>query len=284
MCIFLFGIPCLTLNCDSGQLESTLLRTASRNSNLLAILDDDETLRIAVKELLAALKSIQTEDLRGSQLSAVLNHSQDFRISALKGTRQALSSDYFNHLSSFLRSLGQIDIVNEVLSFEQISFRGVCYGTHQSPHFCDSGVIFEVAGSPLSEHTQGSNRAGRIESIFEYECWVAGELVKKMLVFVKEYLPVQRPAFQDPYPKYGFAAGFLCEGQANRLCLIELSQIVSHFALTTFPDEGLIHVMPVDRVSCFLSTCCQRTDYLPTYIAYALFSNPEPWFWLTRAA
>ena len=50
------------------------------------------------------------------------------------------------------------------------------------------------------------------------------------------------------YQKYGFAAGFLCEQQASTRHIIELTQIVSHFALTTLPDEDLIHVMPVDRV------------------------------------
>ena len=149
-----------------------MLRTASRNANLFAILNDDEALRTAVEGLIATLKSIQTEDLRGFQLSAVLNpNSQDFDISKLNRTRQALSPEYFNQLFSFLRSLGQTNIVNELLSLEQVSLHGVCYGTHQSPHFRNSAVIFNVTDSTSSEQTQGGNKAGIIDLIFQYECW-----------------------------------------------------------------------------------------------------------------
>jgi len=88
--------------------------------------------------------------------------------------------------------------------------------------------------------------------ICEYQCQTQGseEVFKRLFLFVHEYLSVQRsrPGFYDPYRKYGFAAGFLCEEQADILHLIDLTQIVSHFALTTLPDEGLIHVLPVDRV------------------------------------
>lgn len=56
----------------------------------------------------------------------------------------------------------------------------------------------------------------------------------------------------DPYMKFGFPAGFLCEKNPTKLHILELSQIVSHFVLTKFSGtryNDYIHALPVDRVS-----------------------------------
>ena len=241
----------------TGQLESTMLLASARNSNLLAILDDDDILRTTVHGLTEALNVMQAEDTGGFRLATLVNpNTQDLHPSGK--TRLALSPDYFIQLSNML---GHTNITNEVISLEQIAFQGVYYGTVRSKYFRNSAIIFNTGpGFPgLSPEQNGvDDKVGIIDMIFEYPSWTQGEAVQKTFVFVKEHLPAQRPGFHDPYRKYGFAAGLLCKGEANTLHLIELQQIVSHFALTTLPDEGLIHVMPVDRVESFqfiLSFC-----------------------------
>ena len=228
-----------------------MLLASARNSNLLAILDDDDILRTTVHELTEALKVMQAEDIRGFRLATLVNpNTQDLHPSGK--TRLALSPDYFIRLSNMLQ-VGQTNVMNEVISLEQIAFRGVYYGTVRSRYFRNSAIIFNTGPglSPDHERNEVDDKVGIIDMIFEYPSWTQGEAVQKMFVFVKEHLPVRRPDFHDPYRKYGFAAGLLCEGEAHTLHLIELQQIVSHFALTTLPDEGLIHAMPVDRVESF---------------------------------
>jgi hypothetical protein len=227
-----------------------MLLASACYSNLLTILSDDDMLGTAVQELNEALKVMETEDIRGSvQLAALNPGAQDFYLSR-KATRQALSPDYFDQLCNVL---GQTNILNEVLSLDQIAFRGVCYGTFLSTHFRDSAIIFNSA-TGTSEGNSEEDRAGIIDMIFQCKYRIQGDAVEKIFIFVKEHPPVQRPDFYDPYRNYGFAAGRLCEGQTHTLHLVELTQVVCHFALTALPDAGLIHVMPVDRVSS--STLC----------------------------
>jgi hypothetical protein len=227
-----------------------MLMASGRNSNLLAILDNDKVLGAIVQDLKKAVKSTQNEDRQGYRLSEFL-HGPDYHIGAHM-TRQALKPEYFELLDNLLTSFGHTNIRNEILSLEQISLRGVCYGTFQSPHYRDSAIIFRANAGDPPEGNESIALAGAISMICEYECRTQGseEVFKRLFLFVNEYLSVQRsrPGFNDPYRNYGFAAGFLCEEQADTLHLIDLTQIVSHFALTTLPGEGLIHVLPVDRV------------------------------------
>jgi hypothetical protein len=240
---------------SAGQLESTMLMSSARNSNLLAILDDDKELGVTVQNLKETLKFMQTENLRGFRLSEFLDpNAPDYHVNA-KATRQVLKPEHFRLLASFLDlpGNGESTVCKEVVSLERISFQGLCYGTFQSPHYRDSSIIFRAsAAHPVSsEQRQNGALAGVIDMIFESECRVqGGEVLKRIFLFVNEHLSVQRsrPTFHDPYRKYGFAAGFLCERQSSTRHIIELTQIVSHFALTTLPAEDLIHVMPVDRV------------------------------------
>jgi hypothetical protein len=248
--IFLLVVAC-NIYFFAGQLDSTMLIASARNSNLLAILSDDKMLAEIVQDLTKTLESIRNEDLQGFQLSEFLN-APGCHI-GVNMTRQALKPEYFELLSKVLTSLGQTNIRNEILSLDRISFRGVYYGTFQSQHYRDSAIIFRVDVADPPEGNESAVLAGIISMICEYECRMQGsqEVFKRLFLFVNEHLSVQksRPGFHDPYRKYGFAAGFICEEQAEILHLIDLTQIVSHFALTTLPNEKLIHVLPVDRVS-----------------------------------
>ena len=61
----------------------------------------------------------------------------------------------------------------------------------------------------------------------------------------------------DPYRQFNFAGGFLCEGRASKMHVIELSQVISHVAWTRLKgdeNEELVHVLPVDRVRYFFSS------------------------------
>lgn len=191
------------------------------------MLRDDDHLQGTVTEILKLMDTIEKEDLRGSRLADALNpENTDFMPEISQP--MMLESDIF----SFLRIREHNpNMVNEaVVCVPRISYKGICYGIVGSRHHRDSTIIF----SP-------GNIMGSILKIF---CF-SGE----WYFFVHEHLFLNRPGFEDPYIKHGFAAGFLCESAAATQRVIKMTDIISHCAVTPILEGDCIHVMPVDRVS-----------------------------------
>jgi hypothetical protein len=232
---------------STGELEATLLRGAIRNANLLAVLSDDAEIRDSVLELMETLRAIQAEDIRGFRLATLLDPTTpEFPSNSKRkrGVQGILDNDQFTALLDLyqadIQGLHHVD--NEVLFFEEISHNGVCYGTHSSSHFRNSAILFYPH---LTIRGAGEMKAGIIEAIFEHH----SGLLEKHFLLVRQHNPINRSEFVDPYQRFGFAAGFLCEKTPTLTRIISLSQIVSHFVLTPMEEIEAIHVLPFDRVS-----------------------------------
>lgn len=102
-------------------------------------------------------------------------------------------------------------------------------------------------------------RPGVIKTIFQPIHHPMSQLSTRYKGFhlvVQEYARIETSdgSRVDPYLEFGFSAGFLCQKNASRLHVLELSQITSHFVLTKFSSinyKHYIHALPVDRVSIF---------------------------------
>ena len=234
----------------TGELEATLLRGSIRNANLLAVLADDEEIRGSVLELMETLEAIQNEDIRGFRLATMLDPTMPElpSNSRLKRGVQGVLDD--QQFEMFLNLRLPDRLLNEVLFFEEISYNGVCYGSHPS-HFRNSTIMFRRA----QQGAQGT-QAGIIEAIFKHSLGTAVESqgAEGYFLTVRCYASINRPDFEDPYRSFGFAAGFLCKKTPVKTQVINLSQVVSHFVLTPLDEIDAIHILPVDRVSVLFSS------------------------------
>ncbi|KAJ3512199.1 hypothetical protein NLJ89_g3658 [Agrocybe chaxingu] len=226
------------INNKSGQLEISLLRAAMRYANLRSILEDDEEIRETVAELVESMEAINRQDLRGYRLADLLDPTTSDLDRPEKGTPSTLPPDRYGLLCELLLQEGRAGTTNDVLSFARVSHDGLCYGVCNSPHFRNSSVLFR-----LKADDGATVHAGIISQIF---CHKTGETNGWYLV-IQEHIPLQRPGFVDPYRRYGFASGYLCEEEPTATHVIRLSDIISHFALTPMPQAGAIHVMALDQ-------------------------------------
>lgn len=135
-----------------------------------------------------------------------------------------------------------------VTAVDEISIRGVCFGTSTSSKFRNSAVMFR-------SHDDDELKPGIITTIFQSTHHpMSSHRHKGFYLVVQEHPQIQTSHNNqvDPYLEFGFSAGFLCDKNTMKLHVVELSQIASHFVLTKFSDEQYkeyIHVLPVDRVS-----------------------------------
>lgn len=242
------------LNFSLGQLDATILREATRYANTTAMLRDDEHAQGTVTEILRSMDAITKEDLRGSRLADTLNpESTDF----MPEYSQPMMLD--NDILSFVKARENNPNMNNeaVVYVPRISHKGICYGTLDSRHHGDSAIIF----SP--EH-----KMGVIHKIFR----LRGEWY--LYIYQRTFL--NRPDFEDPYIKHGFAAGFLCEpARTATPHVIRMADIISHCAVTPILEGDCIHVMPVDRVSEYhinrfliMTHVCKTNQLMLTYGSY----------------
>jgi hypothetical protein len=223
------------------------MKVSSRTANLRAILADDEKICQNVMELVKSIKAIEQEDIRGFRLASMLDPTlPDYADSSL--VPFMLSGEPYQLLCGMLRSNSLDDSAvhphAEAFSLNRIAKHGVSYGTYASPSFRDSSIIFRGSSS-VSPHAHDLHKAGRIEKIFQH----VYQGIKTFYLVVREHQRIDPNI--DPYTRFGFAGGYLCEKVPSLLHLIMLEQVVSHFALTTMRSDGqkhLIHALPIDRV------------------------------------
>lgn len=223
---------------SKGELESTFMRKSSRYSNLLAILADDENVRRAVTEMVKTMESLSKEDLRGSRLASIMDPSLPKYVMDSNAKPFKLEREEHLLLCDLLHSTPaeRLALSTQALSLQEISISGVCYGTSESTKFRNSAIVFCKAGEEVQ-------RAGSVQTIFQHTHHsVEGSEIKgNFYLLVREHLRMDTSnGLVDPYQQFGFAGGFLCEAKATALHLIELSQVVSHFALTKLGgDHGI---------------------------------------------
>ncbi|TFK60989.1 hypothetical protein BDN72DRAFT_778743 [Pluteus cervinus] len=240
-----------------GQMESTFMRTSGQRSNLLALLADDLTVRDTVVELVSALDQATKEDARGSRLASMLDpNSPSYPLdTSLALTLSAQDRRSLHNLISQLDPSfsPHLQHPREAIDLDEVSLHGVCYAAMQTPRYRNSAIIFKPTGS------SSEPRAGVIHRIFRYSHLCPGNLkVDGCYLAVREYLPVTTTKdCPDPYPAFGFAAGYLCEKEPQNDHIISLSQVESHCTVTTFEDikewKYFVHILPVHRVCISLS-------------------------------
>lgn len=214
-----------------------MLMTTARNANLWAMLSDNQDVRSTVADMIGTMESIAKEDVRGFRLASMLDPTlPEFTLNT-RAKPLILNNNHLRLFCNLLHFLGRTGAVEEVLSVDAISYRGVTYGTFASRDSRNSTVIFYSQDS----HAKKVKKSGVIDIIFQHE--------SSIYLVVQEHPPMERRDLVDPYRPFGVFAGYLCEAKPSTSHVIELSQVISHFALTELPDS-LIHVMPVDRVSC----------------------------------
>ncbi|EDQ99107.1 uncharacterized protein LACBIDRAFT_317644 [Laccaria bicolor S238N-H82] len=232
---------------STGDLETTFMKVSSRTANLRAILADDEAVRQNVMELVKSIKAIEQEDIRGFRLASMLDPTlPDYADSSLAPF--TLSGEPYQLLCGILGSNplngNAVRPHAEAFSLNRIARRGVSYGTCASPSFRDSAIIFRGSSS-VSPHAHDLHKTGRIEKIFQH----VYQGIKTFYLVVREHQRID-PSI-DPYVRFGFAGGYLCEKVPRLLHLIMLEQVVSHFAMTNLRSDGqkyLIHALPIDRL------------------------------------
>jgi hypothetical protein len=230
----------------TGQLEATLLKTSARSANLRALLSDNEDIRDSMQDLITTMDKINREDVRGFRLASILDPSLPTFEPRSNLDPQIIEDALHRLLCDLLdRSMDGAVMPKDANFMKEISYRGVVYALSTSSGFRDSSIMFREREHP--QHT----KAGIIENIFQYSYTREdGENIEDIFMAVEELTPIT--SFVDPYLQFGEFAGFLCEKQeGGNPRVIPMRQVVCHFAYTEMTDgwEGLIHVLPVDRVS-----------------------------------
>lgn len=228
-----------------GQLENTLLRTAGRGANLCALLSDDLDIRSTVSEMLKTIEAVQKEDIRGYQLAAIFDADSP-AIDLSKKKLINIETEIMHFLQQLRATKGQAPLSIRALSFEKISYRGLQYGVYNSVHFSDSTIIFQN-----SEENQ-KLKAGLLQSIFRpFLASPSGDDSTTLEIYavVRELQPIVRQDIVDPYTRFGFAAGWLCEADGGQVSIIDFSTIRCHFIMTKFALQNMVHVLPLDQVS-----------------------------------
>ena len=227
------------------------MKASTRSSNLWAILADDDDIWHVVREMAMTMESIEKEDIRGFFRASMLDPSQQELIDESTAKPVQLNEQEYQSLCKLINHEHPTNdherfvLSRQALSVQRISIRGVSYSTSGSR---DCNIMFQPSDQPTSIHLQ---KAGVIQKIFQYSsiphdkvCYLA----------VRKLGPINTShGYVDPFQKYGFAGGFLCDGRTStgQLCVIRALQVISHFASTEMRgalNNHLIHVLPLDRV------------------------------------
>ena len=240
------------------------MRTSARSANLRALLADDDTYQL-VTNLIKSMKTIEQEDIRGFRKATLLDPTMTGVSDSSPGRVQmdpiTLELSDHNllcaHISLLYPNLN-LRLGTSACLIKEVSRKGVCYGSSGSSQASrrNSTIIYEVNQT----HSAASvHKPAIIHKMINYSfIGPEGSQITDTYFFVQELSPID--AAKDPYRKFGFSGGYLCHrphNQSEISCVIKLSQVVSHFALTTFPKEKyqdldhLVHVLPLDRV-CFI--------------------------------
>lgn len=252
------------------------MEVSGRSSNIRAILSDDLDVRRLVLKTVKSLDNIMKEDARGARLANMLDPEQPENELNNVSTPYYLEDEEHGLLVDLINNSniwsGLESIPKYVVSMDQISIHGVRFATERSKASSDSLIMFSTSDShALHADLTTSQHAGIVQMIFQFpEPLVTAiqqslPLQNQIFLAVLEYTPLDLfSGLQDPYPQFGFAAGFICNGQPAKLHVISSTQVVSHFAKTPMMagSQPFIHVLPVDRVSdsclCFLKETVLR--------------------------
>ena len=202
-----------------------------------------------MKRLLDSFHQIASEDHRGTRLADETHHpptkpprpatiAQDIR----KAVAQFLNRKY--HTNKYTTDHGQWSVPQTGLVLDKVSIRGVIYASKKVlPR--DSNIIFHRAG-------ESSHRAGRIVLIFSLSHITpdtGSSILTSTLLVVEEWEVVKDEVAQQRYQQFGFAGGFLCWNRTADVHLLEVNNVVSHYARSFFGQQESehFHVLPLNK-------------------------------------
>lgn len=218
-----------------------------RSANLLALLDESQEEKDLVKSMVHRLRLQEKEGLRGFRLAEKMDpvHPGDrltMDVASTKGgTLKTIPAFALPSLRGLLQSRFQdpdLLVSPQAIFLESISHRNSIYATGNSRRYRDSSVLFKSGEA---------EEAGVIDSIFvhEYRDPLSDNVHADSYILVDMY---DRMDDDDRFRKYGYAGGFCCQPVTSSKHLIRLEDLLCHVALTKFEEEGLVHVLPVNRV------------------------------------
>ncbi|RXW15593.1 hypothetical protein EST38_g10261 [Candolleomyces aberdarensis] len=234
----------MNTNNHIGEVEGTFLRTAIRHANLLALLNDLQDMRALVQRMLSCMEGHQREALRGFRLTQALDpFNKDDDSSSqhvLEGTDGELTSQEMELLADLLRKSLQEQntiVLANVTFLAAISYKSNVYAIWDSQRYRDSAILYQH---------EGEEQAGVIQKIFLHQHRLSsGEEKMSRYLLLAEYQHTDRD--QDRFRRYGHAGGFTCRGSPQTVQLIPLESVICHVAVTDFAEEGLLHVLPINR-------------------------------------
>lgn len=144
-------------------MEATFMQAAARHANLSAILADDESIRQTILDTVSTMDATAKEDVRGFRLAVMLDPSEaDFIVDSTATPLQLNHQEHQLFKDCLQRAIPGTSYVPSpnVLSVDQISIRGVCYGTSMSQKFRNSAIMFRF-------HNDEELRPGIIKTIFQ---------------------------------------------------------------------------------------------------------------------
>ncbi|RXW16634.1 hypothetical protein EST38_g9220 [Candolleomyces aberdarensis] len=234
----------MNTNNHIGEVEGTFLRTAVRHANLLALLDDSQDMRALVRRMLSRMEGHQREALRGFRLTQALDpFNKDDDSSSqhvLEGADGELTSQETELLADLLRRSPQernTIVLPNVTFLTAISYKSNVYAIWDSQRYRDSAILYQH---------EGEEQAGVIQKIFVHQHRSSsGEEKMSRYLLLAEYQHTDRDL--DRFRRYGHAGGFTCRGSPQTVRLIPLESVICHVAVTDFAEEGLLHVLPINR-------------------------------------
>ncbi|KAJ2932109.1 hypothetical protein H1R20_g4996, partial [Candolleomyces eurysporus] len=190
------------------------------------------------------MKGHQREALRGFRLAQALdpfNEDDDpLGHRLLEGTDGELSLQEMELLAELLQrnpSQRNAIILPNVTFLTAISHKTNIYAIWNSQRYRDSAILYQH---------QGEERAGVIQRIFLHRHRPSfGEEKTSKYLLIAEYQ--LGDVAQDHFRRYGHAGGFICRGPPQMMRLITLDDVMCHVAVTDFAEEGLTHILPINR-------------------------------------
>ncbi len=216
------------------------MNTSDSSAHVRAILADNDNIRQIVYEMTDVIDDITLEDARGFRLASILNPSTPNPTSRSKSVTSFIGEEYRPLLQAVCGTDSRIS--PEAVFHKEISIEGVCYGIYSSAAQRNSYIQFQIPDT--------GTESGRIEKIFRCRYYLAEEELEDVFLVIRTVVSIDSDT--DPYQQYDFA-GFLARPSGGALSVIRMSQVICHCVITNMiaEYEGLIHVLPVDRVSIY---------------------------------
>lgn len=219
-----------------------------RSSNLQGILPNAGPPRL--QPLFDAFWKVANEDHRGTRLADETHHPPTKPPNPVDLTQEirifiAHLLNRKHHTKTYTSGHGRWSVPQTALALDKVSIRGVIYASEKALRRDSNVIFYRVGGS--------SHRAGKIVSIFSLSYTTPGEgnpECTTTLLVVQEWGLVEDQDAQRRYRQFGFAGGFLCWNQAADVHVVEVDNIVSHYARTFFDqqDSDYFHVLPLNKV------------------------------------